>query len=124
MKTKLASIALAAVVVLASGCAAQPFSYIDGRRWFQADMNSTSVIVLSVDGHSDTRNPVMVDPGQRLVRVQGPAAPGFQYGEVRELKLDVKPCMWYYLKGVRENTLTQHFEPQVDYVQPITGCKA
>ena len=61
MKTKLASaIALFAL----AGCATTPFSYIDGNRYFKAEMNSYSVIVLDVDGRSDTRNPVMVEPGR------------------------------------------------------------
>ena len=39
-------------------------------------MNSYSVIVLDVDGRSDTRNPVMVEPGRKVIRVQGPAGAG------------------------------------------------
>ena len=121
MKAKLAGIA--AIAALA-GCATTPFSYIDGNRYFKADINSYSVIVLDVDGRSDTRNPVMVDPGRHVIRVQGPAASGFQYGETRAITLDVKPCTRYYLKAVKKNSLQQDFEPQVDYVEPIAGCTA
>ncbi len=121
MKTKLASIA--AVVVMA-GCASTPFSYLDGNRYFKTQLNSYSVIVLDVDGRSDTRNPVMIDPGRHVVRVQGPPASGFRYGETRSLTLDVKPCTRYYLKAVKKNALEQDFEPQVDYVEPIAGCTA
>ncbi|MEO8188094.1 MAG: hypothetical protein ABI580_12105 [Burkholderiaceae bacterium] len=121
MKTKLASIT--AIAVLA-GCSTTPFSYIDGRRYFQAEMNSYSVIVLDVDGRSDTRNPVMVEPGRHVIRVQAPAEAGFAYGETRAITLDVKPCTRYYLKAVKENQLKQDFEPKVDYVEPITGCTA
>ena len=121
MKTNLASIA--AVAVLA-GCVTTPFSYIDGRRYHKAELNTYSVIVLDVDGKSDTRNPVMVDPGRRVIRVQGPAGGGFNYGETRTLTLDVKPCTRYYLKAVKKNSLEQDFEPQVDYVEPIAGCNA
>ena len=121
MKTKLASIA--AVAVLA-GCATAPFAYIDGNRYFRAEMNSYSVIVLDVDGRSDTRNPVMVEPGKHVIRVQAPPAPGFAYGETRAITLDVKPCTRYYLKAVKQNAVQQDFEPQVDYVEPIAGCTA
>ncbi len=63
MKTKLAS----AVALLAlAGCATTPFSYIDGNRYFKTDYHSYSVIVLDVDGRSDTRNPVMVEPGRKV----------------------------------------------------------
>ena len=93
MKTKLAS---AVALFALAGCATMPFSYIDGNRYFKADYHSYSVIVLDVDGRSDTRNPVMVDPGRKVIRVQGPAASGFSYGETRAITLDVKPCTRYY----------------------------
>lgn len=121
MKAKLAGIV--AVAALA-GCATTPFSYIDGNRYFRTEIHSYSVIVLDVDGRSDTRNPVMIDPGRHVIRVQGPAASGFRYGETRTLTLDVKPCTRYYLKAVKKNSLEQDFEPQVDYVEPIAGCTA
>ena len=119
MKTKLASIA--AIAALA-GCATTPFSYIDGNQYFKADIHSYPVIVLDVDGRSETRNPIMVDPGKRVIRVQGQAAPGFTYGETRTISIDVKPCMRYYLKAVKKNQLQQDFEPEIDYVEPIAGC--
>ncbi len=121
MKTKLAGIA--AIVTLA-GCATAPFSYIDGNRYYKAELNSYSVIVLDIDGRSRLVNPIPVDPGQHVIRVQGPAAAGFTYGETRALTLDVKPCTRYYLKAVKKNSLDQDFEPQVDYVEPISGCTA
>lgn len=121
MKAKLAS----AVAVLAlAGCATPPFSYIDGNRYFRTDYHAYSVIVLDVDGRSDVRNPVMIEPGRKVIRVQGPPATGFPYGEIRAFTLDVKPCTRYYLKAVKKNSLEQDFEPQVDYVEPIAGCKA
>ena len=121
MKTKLAS---AVALFALAGCATTPFSYIDGNRYFKTDYHSYSVIVLDVDGRSDTRNPVMVDPGRKVIRVQGPAASGFSYGETRAITLDVKPCTRYYLKAVKKNSLDQDFEPKVDYVEPIAGCVA
>jgi hypothetical protein len=116
---------LAAAVLLAiAGCATTPtFSYIDGNKWYRAEMNTYSVVVLDVDGKSYLRNPVMIDPGRRVVRVQGPPAPGFQYGEARTLTLDVKPCTHYYLKAVKQNSIDQDFTPAVDYEEPISGCR-
>lgn len=121
MRIKLAGLA---VIVAVTGCATTPFSYIDGNRYFKTELHSYSVIVLDVDGRSDTRNPVMIDPGRHVIRVQGPAASGFRYGETRTLTLDVKACTRYYLKAVKKNSLEQDFEPQVDYVEPIAGCTA
>ncbi len=117
-------LAIIASVAAMAGCATAPFSYIDANRYFRADYHSYSVIVLDVDGRSETRNPVMVEPGIRVIRVQAPPVAGFTYGETRSLTLDVKPCNRYYLKAVKENALQQDFEPQVDYVEPISGCRA
>ena len=114
---------VAAVALAATGCATN-FSYIDGNRFFRAELNSHSVIVLDVDGRSQTRNPVMVEPGVRVVRVQGPAAPGFRFGQDRTITIDVKPCTRYYLKAVTPNAISQEFTPMVDFEEPITGCGA
>jgi hypothetical protein len=113
---------VAAVALTATGCAST-FSYIDGNRYFRTGLNTHSVIVLDIDGKSQLRNPVMVDPGARVVRVQGPAAPGFRFGQDRTLTLDVKPCTHYYLKAVTPNAISADFTPMVDYEEPIAGCK-
>ena len=114
---------VAAVAMAAAGCATN-FSYIDGNRYFRAEMNSHSVIVLDVDGRSQIRNPVMVGPGVRVVRVPGPAAPGARFGLDQTLTIDVKPCTRYYLKAVTPNAISQEFTPMVDFEEPIAGCRA
>ena len=115
-------LAVATVALAAAGCATN-FSYIDGNRYFRTPINTHSVIVLDIDGRSEIRNPVMVDPGVRVIRVQGPAAPGFRFGQDRTLTLDVKPCTRYYLAAVRPNSISSEFTPMVDFEEPIGGCK-
>lgn len=122
MKSRLCLVAAALVL---AGCATQqPFSYINGNKWHRAEMNSFSVIVLDVDGKSQLKNPVMVDPGLRVIRVQGPPGTRLGRGEDRTFTLDVKPCMHYYLKAVKQNPLLDDFEPMVDYEASIVGCGA
>lgn len=123
MKLRLISVAIAAIAVAVAGCATPTFSYIDSNRWYKAELNSYSVVLLDVDGVSYTRNPAMIDPGVHVIRVQGPPAPGFTYGEARSFTLDVKPCTRYYLKAVKQNSVQQDFTPMVDYAEPIAGCK-
>ncbi len=120
---RLSLLAVAAIALGVAGCATPTFSYIDGNRWYKAELNSYSVVVLDVDGASYARNPVMIDPGVHVIRVQGPPAPGFTYGEARSIKLDVKPCTRYYMKAVKENSVQQDFTPMVDYEEPISGCR-
>ena len=113
---------VAAVALATAGCATN-FSYIDGNRYFRTDFNAHSVIVLEVDGKSEIRNPVMVEPGVRVVRVQGPAAPGFRFGQDRTITIDVKPCTHYYLKAVTPNSISAEFTAMIDFEEPIAGCK-
>ena len=121
MKTKLAC---AAAVFALAGWTTTPFAYIDGNKYFRTELYTYSVLVLDINGISDIRNPIPVEPGMKVIRVQGPAAPGFLYGDIRELKLDVKPCTRYYLKAVKKNQLEQDFVPGVDYQEPIACCTA
>jgi hypothetical protein len=125
MKLKLTlTLTLVAALAVLSGCATyEPFSYIDGNRYFRANLYTYSVIVLDVDGKSYNRNPVMVDPGRRVIRVQAPPVAGFTYGETRTMTLDVKPCTRYYLKAVKKNSLEQDFTAEVDYEEVIAGCR-
>lgn len=113
---------VAAVALAATGCATN-FSYIDGKRYFRTDFHAHSVIVLDIDGKSEIQNPVMVEPGVRVIRVQGPAAPGFRFGQDRTITIDVKPCTHYYLKAVRPNSISAEFTPMIDFEEPIAGCK-
>jgi hypothetical protein len=87
MKLKLT---LLAAIAALTGCAHEPFAYIDGNRYFLANLNTFSVIVLDVDGSSYNRNPVMVDPGKRVIRVQGRGR--FHLWRSATLTLDVKPA--------------------------------
>jgi len=122
MKLQIAAVAAAALAV--TGCT-QTFAYVDGNKRFRAELNTYSVIVLDVDGVSYLQNPVMLTEfGPRQVRVQGPPPPGWTFGDTRTLTLDVKPCMRYYLKAVKQNPLDLDFVPAVDYEEPIGGCKA
>ncbi len=119
---KTAAVLLATLAALAGCATVGEFSYIDGRRYFQSEMNTYSVVVLDIDGKSYVTNPVLIEPGKHVIRVQGPPTAGFRQGEVRSLELDVKPCTRYYLKAVKANALQQDFTPAVDYQEPITNC--
>ena len=116
-------IIVAAAALGLVGCATPTFSYIDGNKYHRAEINTYSVIVLDVDGVSYLGNPVMIDPGPRVIRVQAPPAAGFRFGEVRTIAFDVLPCMRYYLKAVRKNSIEQDFTPVIDYEESIAGCK-
>jgi hypothetical protein len=114
--------------VLLAGCATPDgFAYLTGYRWKKVELNTFDVTIISVDGQHYIERPnapVMIDPGQRRIVVQGPATAGFRSGEQRALDLDVKPCTRYWLEAKKENSLAQDFVPRVNYSEPIAGCRS
>lgn len=125
MRHVLAPTLLAASALLAGCATSQTFSQVTGQRWLRAELNTFDVLVISVDGTSFIERPgapVRVDPGLREIVVQGPSTAGFRFGEQRTLKLDVQPCTRYFLEARKANSLSQDFEPRVNFSEPIAGC--
>lgn len=117
-----AALTLLIAAATLSGCASTfQGSYLVGERFFKARIDTQPVIILSVDGRDTTQRRVLVDPGERLVRVQAQPVPGAP-NETATLKIDVKPCMTYYIVAVRPNRLTAAFTPAVDHAEPLGGC--
>ncbi len=123
---KRVSILLPAVAALLAGCASYGYSQIDGYRWSKVELNTFDVTVISVDGehYLQRATPVLVDPGPRKIVVQGPPTAGFRFGEQRTLELNVEPCTRYWLEAKKANSLSQDFEPRVNYKESIAGCDA
>lgn len=118
---KAAMMTLAAAALLA-GCATEPFSYLDGRRYFRAQMNTYNAAVVTVDGKDYLQNPVRIEPGRRTIVLQAPPVAGFRFGTTRTMEIDIEPCKRYYFAAVRKTALDQDWEPRIDYVEPIAGC--
>ena len=116
------TLTLAAAALLA-GCASEPFSYLESRRYFYTDVTSYNAQVISVDGKGYLQQPVRIEPGPHTIVLQAPPAAGLRPESVqRALELNVEPCKRYYFAAVRNNPLQQEWEPKVDYVEPIAGC--
>ena len=125
MKSRYLNLAMiAAATALFAGCATtDAFSYLEGKRYFRANLNHYDATIISVDGtHYLMQKPVMIEPGMRKIVVQGPPANGFRQGEQRTIELNVEPCKRYWFAAVKKNSLAQDFEPKVDYVEDIAGC--
>jgi len=125
MKTKaVAAGVLGAAVLTLSGCASTfTNSYLVGERYFKADANTSPVIILGVDDWDTLERRVLITPGPHVVRVQAPGVPGAP-NMTASLKLDVQPCMQYYIVAWRQTPLMAEFEPRVDYAAPMSGCTA
>lgn len=127
--TMLRSLSVAAsLAVLLGACATtDTFSYIQGQRWKKAELNTFDVTIIRVDDQDYIQRgytPIRIDPGLHRIVVQGPPTAGFRFGEQRTLTLDVKPCTRYWLEAKKDNSLSQDFEPRVNYEEPIPGCGA
>lgn len=121
MNLRLACMGLGLAAAALAGCATTEFSQLSGRRYHIAPIDTYPVVILDVDGRSTTSNPVLVDPGPRVVRVQAPSG-GAGLREVRTVSLDVPPCTRMYLVAVKSTRLASDFDVKVDHQEPIGSC--
>jgi hypothetical protein len=124
MKSRhLGIVAVAALAALAGCATTESFAYLEGQRYFRANLNHYDATIISVDGtHYLLQKPVKIEPGMRKIVVQGPPASGFRQGEQRTMDVNVEPCKRYWFAAVKKNALAQDFEPKIDYVEDIAGC--
>jgi len=116
---------LIAAATALTGCATSDFqgSFLVGQRFNKARIDTQPVMILGVDDRDTTQRRVLVEPGVRMIRVQAPPVPGAP-NETAMLKLDVRPCMQYYIVAVRANRISAEFTPEVDFAEPLGGCGA
>ena len=110
------------IAALLSACAITGVSEVTGERYSRVEMNRSAAIILDVDGRSSNDRYVRVEPGKRVIRMQAFPVSGFRQGEVRELTLDIKPCVRYYLNVQRKTGISQDWEPVIDKEEPLPGC--
>jgi hypothetical protein len=102
----------------------QPFSQLDGHRYYRVPIDTYAVQIVRVDGRDTLDSPVFVDPGLRRITVQGPPDAVHRLGEERTVELNIAPCVRYYLVAQKANRLTPDFTVKVDYQEPIGGCNS
>ncbi len=116
--------ALALAAALAA-CASEPLSYLDGRRFAVAEINTFDTVIVSVDGKSyATNRRIPVSPGRHRIVFQTVPTPGFPYSPQKTLDIDIKRCTHYWFEARKLNALEQDFEPRVNYTEHIPGCDA
>jgi hypothetical protein len=123
------TLVLAAVPVLLAGCQTwgPVWSEVTGIRYFHTDPNRSITTITLVDGKAAIPNrpqrSTMVDPGRRVLTLQGaPLAAGFA-STSQDFTLDMEPCKRYYVNAQFANRLSpSDWAPVVDYVETIGGC--
>ena len=117
---------IAALAAAAPAVAAEKWgptwSEITGARYTKATKNRAAAIVMSIDGTDTLRKIVKVEPGKHAVRLQSPPKQGFD-GTVQNYDLVFEPCTRYYVNAQFKTTLGGEWEPVVDKVERIAGCK-
>jgi hypothetical protein len=118
---------LVILLALISGACSSTYSdqvsFLDGDRFYAANIRTFTTRVTGVDGKTTLarENPVRVEPGEHVIRVVTAPTAGFSAAEPREMKLLVEPCKRYYIVAVRDNRLLQDWEPVLEYVGPSGG---
>jgi len=98
------------------------WSEVTGYRYSKAKMNRLPAIIKSVDGQDTTFRVVKMDPGERTIRVQSPQRKGFR-GDDKTLQLTIEPCKRYYINAQFDSSVGVDWEPVIDYVEKVPGCK-
>ena len=113
-----------AAALAATACASVDYHYsqLSGRRYFRAPIDTYAVSIVRVDGETNVLRPALIEPGRRVIEVQGPPGGSGGVGEVRSIALDIAPCTRYYLVAHKTNTLASDFDVRVDFQEPVAGC--
>ena len=119
------------VAMILSGCQTwgPTWSEVSGTRYHRTELNRSAVVIETVDGRTplDYRSGgyriARMEPGERLLTITGvPLRPGWQ-GQLREYRLDAKPCTRYYINAQFADPLSpSDWKPVIDYTEPIAGC--
>jgi hypothetical protein len=104
------------------------WSEVSGARYYnRTELNRSATIIETIDGRSERpsgyERSIKMEPGKRLLTLQGvPLRPGWQ-GYVKEFTLDAQPCQRYYINAQFDGPLVpSDWKPIIDYVEPIAGC--
>jgi hypothetical protein len=98
------------------------WSEVTGIRYTRATMHREPAIVKSVDGADTLLRIVKIDSGKHTLRLQSPTRKGFT-GTDQELTMDFAPCQRYYVNAQFKSGLGRDWEPVIDQVTTIVGCK-
>lgn len=116
-------IAATTTLIALTGCAtATGPAEVTGEVTSRPNMVVSSALIWEVDGVSILKNSAVIESGKRHIRLQAHHQPGFRGGELKNLVLNVKPCVRYTLAVKRESEKHMDWEPIVLSEEPMAGC--
>ncbi|MBL8309159.1 MAG: hypothetical protein JNL19_01935 [Burkholderiales bacterium] len=113
---------LAAALVVASGCAHQWESTLDGRLYTRTHLHRYPVTIAAVDGVSTSLVPVRIDAGVRRLTVDAQPVAGFHLPDRKEFTFRAEKCVRYWLAAQRPSAYSHDFELVIDNAEVIPGC--
>ena len=122
-----AACGLAAVAILASGCAgsgmySEPYALFEPEQK-NVPADTRPAFVMKIDGANraiDRNDPVK--PGRREVEVSIPGPPGMSDPDRDTLAIDAKPCTRYFLAARRSSPTARDWKAFVATTEPIREC--
>jgi hypothetical protein len=111
------------IVATAAEKVGPTWSEITGLQYSRAKLNRMPAVVKSIDGEDTLKKVVKIKPGDHVITLQSPTRKGSS-GTDQDLKLTVQACKRYYLNAQFASGVGKDWEPVVDYVETIPGCKA
>ena len=116
------------VAVAIAGCQTwgPTWSEVSGSRYNRAIALRQPAVIEKIDGNSAFPNrPIKIDPGTHVIEVSAVAPRPRPGGSpLKTMTLDVKPCKLYYINAQYQNSVDYDFQPVIDYVDDVAGCKA
>jgi hypothetical protein len=109
-------------VLVLSGCASAPLSYIEGVPQTRSDSTLYPVRVISVDGNIQFGNkPVQVSPGPRWMVFEAATGQGNRTVQ-KSFVLKVEPCSRYFFAAKKSSSLASDWSLIVDKKEEVAGC--
>jgi len=112
--------------VVVSGCESlgPTWGEVSGDRYVGGILYRRPAVIEHIDSRGAfSSDPIKVEPGKRRIEVSAPVPRWPGGSDLKEMMLDVEPCKRYYINAQFENNVSLNWEPVIDYVDTIAGCK-
>jgi hypothetical protein len=82
-------------------------------------------VIEKIDGQSAfAARPIKLEPGHHEIVISGvPPRPWPGGGNLTTISLDTEPCKLYYINAQYATPTAATYEPVIDYVETVAGCK-
>ena len=122
MRTTMLGAAVLAITLTSCQTWGPTWSEVTGVRYNRTIIDRWPARIVAVGDSSVFTMPYKVAPGTYTVVVESPRHSGFA-GTLQEMKLDIKPCLRYYINAQFRDPVQPEWTPVVDEAEPIAGCR-